>query len=1394
MHRDEPSSSESGGSNASLNDVNPAAMNHHEHPPHHSPPPKASHHHLQHPPITPEMSSPNTHGPLHHGGPDDLSPVGSAAVSALSPTPMMTASTAPLMFPPLAPHVGDVPPAVPPSSMPGREEVVDGVLVGPAATGATVARSVTYFSNVGYTIDIHSHLRYNPSLTQLFAPDTPAPQQASGSVVGSDHVSATRAAAGIIGQGHPPADATVPYVWASNSPPPIMVTPPHAGALAASGSPQPRATPTLSATQPLPAVVEGIALAAQSHQATTASPSIGGQANAKVDAKLKHQWLLWYDRDPPHAWNSNSAPPPRPRVLAAFDSHRAFWDVWSHFRLSNVERAIDIALKSAAASLGHASPSETVVVPTFATAAVPHEVTSPPVASTTATPSTSERRQGYNLRIFRSDVEPHISDPMNRHGGRFIVRNVIRGRREELWTRLALALVSERLTERNVIVRGSPDAEASIPVAQLPPGSMGPRGEGGNFFHTVVGICLCARPDGDSLQVWTDGGMLSTAARHLAQSHNGGAVSQTSVGASPLYSDMLELLQRCILHDEQNTTLPSSSPNDATTATTTTTTTRTEAAAAAVSANVDAAAAASHRRLTGSPQLQFVFEPHRSVTVSSPSYATLPYQPPMPTPVAATAQVVTSLFAPNQPSVANVVGGHNHQMDFHHRRVSGAAFAHEQVFVDATAYNRSFGGDPLLPPGTPSTVGSLSPSSSRGNLLSFLIPPADVVVVPRPAAATASAVLSSGNVASDAADAAALAAPLEDGLALTLFKKMRSLRKKIRFVQHHMKRGVQALSPAEQQKVEKRREFTVDLKAAEAEATRLGMFPSVQEIAEAERELEELLLRQAKNTGHGGGGGTHDGIDGAGGDDGGDDQAAALIGHSPGEPPRLLTPADKKLLRKKIAQSMARHADRIQQIQQQVAAARPPSDPHLSLAAPTALPPRSNSYPLSRGPPPNMSVGGASRAGSGAAVHHHPSAVVYLQQQPQPPVMFDPSSSSSPAPMGGFWQPQSNQMVGHFVVPSPGFTVGNATGSQFLFASPPVAPGVGAGGAPRASGGTQTIGGAGNPLQSSHPPHPTQFVYLQPQQHFSHASASGHGGGPPQQQQQQQQPPYFFSNAPAGGPTAMLAVPSPVNGSSTPAGSSSTASTPSNVIFRTDPPHQATMRPPSSPIPLPSSAFASPQITAAVHGGSGGGANAGPQMGGRFFVLSPHGEPILLTPQQAAIVMNQQQQQQQPPPHSHQPQQQPLTTSPTLLHHHHQPHAMQPQQQPIPAFLTNQAAATHHHIPHHHHHHQQPHPHQQVAMVDAAGHMIRVGGGTAQQQAAQPFHLAAAGGGNAALPGGPTFFMAPQHAANFGEWVRGPATPSTTALPSSHRPTPPPMGVVEGHFSIPQQHQLQPPR
>eukprot|EP01062_Namystynia_karyoxenos_P006740 TRINITY_DN1235_c1_g1_i1.p1 TRINITY_DN1235_c1_g1~~TRINITY_DN1235_c1_g1_i1.p1 ORF type:complete len:639 (+),score=196.87 TRINITY_DN1235_c1_g1_i1:127-2043(+) len=88
-------------------------------------------------------------------------------------------------------------------------------------------------------------------------------------------------------------------------------------------------------------------------------------------------------------------------------------------------------------------------------------------------------RDGCSLRVFRKGIKPLWHDPHNCGGGRWAASGVPRGMRKALWTRVVRALVQDGI-------------------------------EDGSAAHSTCGVVLSARSQGDSVQVWVDGGLMRT--------------------------------------------------------------------------------------------------------------------------------------------------------------------------------------------------------------------------------------------------------------------------------------------------------------------------------------------------------------------------------------------------------------------------------------------------------------------------------------------------------------------------------------------------------------------------------------------------------------------------------------------------------------------------------------------------------------------------------------------------------------------------------------------------------------------------------------------------------------------------------------------------------------------
>ena len=80
-----------------------------------------------------------------------------------------------------------------------------------------------------------------------------------------------------------------------------------------------------------------------------------------------------------------------------------------------------------------------------------------------------------NLRVFKRGIKPLWEDPMNKTGGKWVVRGVPKETRKELWTDLITHLIAGRLRD--------------------------------NSQHTVCGVVMSTRDNGDSMQLWVDGGL-----------------------------------------------------------------------------------------------------------------------------------------------------------------------------------------------------------------------------------------------------------------------------------------------------------------------------------------------------------------------------------------------------------------------------------------------------------------------------------------------------------------------------------------------------------------------------------------------------------------------------------------------------------------------------------------------------------------------------------------------------------------------------------------------------------------------------------------------------------------------------------------------------------------------
>ena len=80
-----------------------------------------------------------------------------------------------------------------------------------------------------------------------------------------------------------------------------------------------------------------------------------------------------------------------------------------------------------------------------------------------------------NLRVFKKGIKPLWEDKMNKKGGKWVVRGVPKTHRKKLWTNMIMHLIKGKLKD--------------------------------NTTHTVCGVVLSTRDNGDSMQLWQDGGL-----------------------------------------------------------------------------------------------------------------------------------------------------------------------------------------------------------------------------------------------------------------------------------------------------------------------------------------------------------------------------------------------------------------------------------------------------------------------------------------------------------------------------------------------------------------------------------------------------------------------------------------------------------------------------------------------------------------------------------------------------------------------------------------------------------------------------------------------------------------------------------------------------------------------
>eukprot|EP01061_Rhynchopus_euleeides_P036260 TRINITY_DN6112_c0_g1_i3.p1 TRINITY_DN6112_c0_g1~~TRINITY_DN6112_c0_g1_i3.p1 ORF type:complete len:470 (+),score=170.00 TRINITY_DN6112_c0_g1_i3:273-1682(+) len=80
-----------------------------------------------------------------------------------------------------------------------------------------------------------------------------------------------------------------------------------------------------------------------------------------------------------------------------------------------------------------------------------------------------------NLRVFKKGIKPLWEDKMNKKGGKWVVRGVPKTHRKKLWTTMILDLIRGKLKD--------------------------------NSTQTVCGVVLSTRDNGDSMQLWQDGGL-----------------------------------------------------------------------------------------------------------------------------------------------------------------------------------------------------------------------------------------------------------------------------------------------------------------------------------------------------------------------------------------------------------------------------------------------------------------------------------------------------------------------------------------------------------------------------------------------------------------------------------------------------------------------------------------------------------------------------------------------------------------------------------------------------------------------------------------------------------------------------------------------------------------------
>eukprot|EP00906_Rhabdomonas_costata_P015175 RCo021812 len=84
-------------------------------------------------------------------------------------------------------------------------------------------------------------------------------------------------------------------------------------------------------------------------------------------------------------------------------------------------------------------------------------------------------KDNCNLRMFRRGTKPLWEDPMNRKGGRWVAKNLPCAERRRLWSYTVMAVIGENL-------------------------------EDDTLRESVCGVVLSTRKEGDTIQLWTDGG------------------------------------------------------------------------------------------------------------------------------------------------------------------------------------------------------------------------------------------------------------------------------------------------------------------------------------------------------------------------------------------------------------------------------------------------------------------------------------------------------------------------------------------------------------------------------------------------------------------------------------------------------------------------------------------------------------------------------------------------------------------------------------------------------------------------------------------------------------------------------------------------------------------------